>query len=387
VGVSFQVFGAWPHQGSGAAQIDSLNRHRRFTPWAANPALSARPTRDEGRAVTGSIETTRPGQAVAPGTRRRADGRAPARNMAWIPGGTFRMGSDHHYREEAPAHDTTVKGFWMDRHPVTNAQFGRFVEETGYVTIAERELDPVDYPGARAHLLVPGSVVFRQPARPVSLADHFGWWTYVPGACWRHPEGPERSRTGNLGGHPVVHVAYADVEAYARWAGKEIPTEAEWEFAARGGLDGRVYAWGDELSPGGRTMANVWQGEFPRQNLLLDGWERTSPVGSFPPNGYGLFDMIGNVWEWTADWWREHGAVTGSCCACPQPADGGREGSMDPGQPAIRIPRKVLKGGSYLCAANYCVRYRPAARIPQQVDTGTGHQGFRCIVREPAAAR
>ncbi|HEX5872759.1 MAG TPA: SUMF1/EgtB/PvdO family nonheme iron enzyme, partial [Longimicrobium sp.] len=177
---------------------------------------------------------------------------------------------------------------------------------------------------------------------------------------------------------------WADVQAYARWAGKELPTEAEWEFAARGGLREKEYAWGDELSPGGRIMANVWQGEFPRRNLRLDGWERTSPVGAFPPNGYGLFDMIGNVWEWTADWWSDHGAPCGSCCAGSQGADGGREASFDPAQPAIRIPRKVLKGGSYLCAPNYCVRYRPAARIPQQVDTGTGHQGFRCVVRVPA---
>jgi formylglycine-generating enzyme required for sulfatase activity len=332
--------------------------------------------------VTRTIETEHAAAAANP-ERLSPPGRAPSRDMAWIPGGTFRMGSDRHYPEEAPARDATVRGFWMDRHPVTNGQFSRFVQATGYVTIAERELDPVDYPGALMHLLVPGSVVFQPPAGPVPLNDHMAWWRYVPGASWRHPQGPGTPVRG-LSDHPVVHVAYADAEAYARWTGKELPTEAEWELAARGGLQGKEYAWGDELSPGGRMMANVWQGEFPRRNLLLDGWERTSPVGAFPPNGYGLFDMIGNVWEWTADWWSDHGAPAGACCGAAQPADGGRAASFDPAQPAIRIPRKVLKGGSYLCAPNYCVRYRPAARIPQQVDTGTGHQGFRCVVRVPA---
>ncbi|WP_414682923.1 formylglycine-generating enzyme family protein [Longimicrobium sp.] len=320
-----------------------------------------------------------PPQRAAAGA---APGPAPFRDMAWIPGGTFRMGSDRHYREEAPARDATVAGFWMDRHPVTNAQFGRFVAATGYVTVAERALDPAEYPGALPDLLVPGSVVFTPPAGPVPLTTHFAWWAYVPGASWRHPAGPGSAASG-LSAHPVVHVAWEDVAAYAAWAGKTLPTEAEWERAARGGLEDREYAWGDALSPGGRIMANVWQGEFPRENLLLDGWERTSPVGSFPPNGFGLYDMIGNVWEWTADWWREGGAVAGACCACREEEDGGRQASMDPAQPRVRIPRKVLKGGSYLCAPNYCVRYRPAARIPQQVDTGTGHQGFRCIVRVP----
>ena len=331
--------------------------------------------------MSDTLETTR----IAPTehtARRLGPGRAPFPGMAWIPGGTCRMGSDDHYPEEAPAHELTVAGFWMDRTPVTNANFARFVEATGYVTVAERELNPADYPGARPELLVPGSVVFRQPDGPVSLSNHFAWWDYVPGACWRHPAGPESAAAG-LSRHPVVHVAFEDAQAYARWAGKELPSEAEWELAARGGLDGRIYAWGVELSPGGRIMANVWQGEFPRENLLQDGWERTSPVGSFPPNGYGLYDMIGNVWEWTDDWWRTHASAASACCASGG-ADG-REASMDPGQLDVHIPRKVLKGGSYLCAANYCVRYRPAARIPQQVDTGTGHQGFRCIVRVPAS--
>ncbi len=316
------------------------------------------------------------------GTRR---GTPPLDGMAWVPGGTFRMGSDDHYPEEAPAHAVSVAGFWMDRHPVTNAEFQRFVAATGYVTVAERELDPAQYPGALPDRLVPGAVVFVKPAGFVGLGSHFAWWDYVPGACWRRPAGPGSSAAG-LARHPVVHVAFEDAAAYAAWAGKELPTEAEWELAARGGLEGKQYAWGDELSPGGRIMANVWQGEFPHENFVEDGWERTSPVGSFPPNGHGLYDMIGNVWEWTTDWWQEHARVKGSCCcAIPDPRGGEREASFDPRQPAVRIPRKVLKGGSYLCAPNYCVRYRPAARIPQQVDTGTGHQGFRCIVRAPSS--
>jgi formylglycine-generating enzyme len=298
--------------------------------------------------------------------------------MAWIPGGTFLMGSDRHYPEESPVHQETVAGFWIDQYLVTNADFTRFIGDTGYKTIAERIPDAAQYPGALPHMLVAGSVVFRQPGRRVDLGNHYNWWTYVPGANWRHPLGPQSS-LHRLEAHPVVHVAYEDVEAYAAWAGKEIPTEAEWEFAARGGLDGAVYTWGNEFAPGGKMMANTWQGEFPIQNLLVDGFERTSPVGSFPANGYGLYDMAGNVWEWTSDWYQEHRASK-PCCS----GSVGKiapEKSYDPRTPDIRIPRKVLKGGSYLCAANYCLRYRPAARIPQQVDTGTCHQGFRCIVR------
>jgi len=305
--------------------------------------------------------------------------------MEWVPGGTFQMGSSRFYPEEGPVHPATVQGFWMDRHPVTNARFAEFVKATGYVTVAERAPDPADYPGALPELLVPGSVVFRPPPGPVDLRDHFAWWSWVPGAGWRHPTGPESSLEGRED-HPVVHVAWDDVAAYARWARKQVPTEAEWEFAARGGLDGRDYAWGDELSPRGRAMANVWRGEFPHLHADGRGWTRTTPVGRYPPNGFGLLDMIGNVWEWTADWWRGHAAARGACCAGSAPPGGEREASFDPAQPRIRIPRKVLKGGSYLCAPSYCARYRPAARIPQQVDTGTGHQGFRCIVRVPTDA-
>jgi len=308
----------------------------------------------------------------------------PAPDMVWIPGGTFTMGSDRHYPEEAPAHRVSVDGFWMDRAPVTNAQFARFVEETGYVTLAEKAPDPRDYPGARPELLYAGSLVFVKPPGPVDLRDIGNWWRFERGADWRHPLGADSTIEG-LHDHPVVHVAWCDVEAYARWAGKELPTEAEWERAARGGLEGAAYAWGDELVPGGRHMANTWQGEFPWQNLAEDGFERTSPVGAFPPNGYGLVDMIGNVWEWTADWYRpRHPAEKhGACCVPRNPRGGAADESIDPALPDIPIPRKVLKGGSHLCAPNYCRRYRPAARFPQPIDTSTCHVGFRCVVRPP----
>jgi formylglycine-generating enzyme required for sulfatase activity len=296
--------------------------------------------------------------------------------MVWVPGGTFTMGSDRHYPEEAPAHRVAVQGFWMDRHPVTNDQFDRFVAETGHVTLAERAPDPADYPGARPELLVPASAVFRQPRPPLDLSDPYRWWISVPGASWRHPRGPQSSRRG-LERHPVVHVAWEDVEAYAAWAGKALPTEAEWERACRGGgPDDAEFAWGDELTPGGRHMANVWQGEFPLENLALDGYELTSPVRSFPPNAYGLFDMIGNVWEWTADPYTDHSDPTDP--TDPTDPGSGCCGTTEPG-----IARKVMKGGSHLCAPNYCRRYRPAARMAQAIDTSTSHLGFRCIRRDP----
>ncbi len=303
-------------------------------------------------------------------------------NMQWIPGGTFRMGSDKHYPEEAPVHRVTVDRFWMDRTPVTNRQFREFVKATGQVTFAEILPDPKDYPGALPHMLYAGSLVFTPPAHAVDLRDWSQWWTFLKGADWRHPFGPKSSIRG-LDDHPVVHVAYKDAEAYAKWAGKDLPTEAEWEFAARGGLDGAAFAWGDEFTPGGKHMANTWQGAFPDENLGLDCYERTSPVASFPPNGYGLYDMIGNVWEWTSDWYvLSHEADAQKTCCIPENPRGGREDqSYDPCQPQIRIPRKVLKGGSHLCAPNYCRRYRPAARHPEPVDTSTSHVGFRCIVR------
>jgi sulfatase modifying factor 1 len=304
-------------------------------------------------------------------------------DMVWIPAGSFQMGSEDFYPEERPVHEVSIDGFWMDRHVVTNEQFARFVAETGYVTVAERPLNPADYPGAPPENLVPGALVFRKTRGPVDLNDYTHWWTWTPEASWRRPFGPEGSIDG-IEHHPVVHVAYEDAEAYARWAGKELPTEAEWERAARGGLEGKAFTWGDEHFPDGKAMANSWQGEFPWQNLLVDGFAGTSPVASFPANGYGLFDMAGNVWEWTSDWYVQNHAdeVSAPCCG---PASNPRiyspEKSYDPGQPQFHIPRKVVKGGSHLCAPNYCLRYRPAARQPQMIDTGMSHMGFRCIIR------
>ncbi len=289
--------------------------------------------------------------------------------MVGIAGGTFRMGDDRFYPEEGPVREVEVDPFRIDSHPVTAAEFRRFVRETDYVTLAERELDPGDYPDADPDLLVPGSLVFRRTAGPVDLRDVRNWWAYVPGAHWRRPAGKGSTINGrDL--HPVVHVAYEDAAAYARWIGKELPTEAEWEFAARGGLDGAPFAWGDEHFPGGRPVANTWQGEFPWQNEKLDGYEGTSPVGAFPPNGYGLYDMCGNVWEWTSDWFAMPDQPAPRACCAPPVAAG------------ERFPRRIIKGGSHLCAPNYCLRYRPAARQGEAVDTSTSHIGFRCITRD-----
>jgi sulfatase modifying factor 1 len=291
---------------------------------------------------------------------------APLPGMAFVPGGVFDMGDDRFYPEETPVRPVGVEGFWVDERPVTAAEFRRFVRDTGYVTLAERPLDPAAYPEADPELLVPGSLVFRKPAGRVRLDDVREWWAYVPGAYWKRPGGPGTTINGR-DRHPVVQVAYEDAEAYAAWAGKELPTEAEWERAARGGLERAAFAWGDEQFPDGQAMANTWQGEFPWQNLRLDGFEGTSPVGSFAPNGYGLYDMCGNVWEWTTDWFGDAPAEHAPCCA-PSAAGPG-------------FPRKVIKGGSHLCAPNYCLRYRPAARQGEAIDTSTGHIGLRCIVR------
>ncbi|MBC2653585.1 formylglycine-generating enzyme family protein [Novosphingobium aerophilum] len=300
--------------------------------------------------------------------------------MIRLEGGEFTMGSLNFYPEEAPLVRVRVNPFWVDETPVTNAQFAEFVAATGHITVAEVAPDPKDYPGMLPGMDQPGSLVFHKSTVPVGTDDPSRWWSFTFGADWRHPHGPNSSLDG-LDDHPVVHVAWSDAAAYAKWAGKALPTEAEWEFAARGGLEGKDFAWGDELAPDGAMMANTWQGLFPFANTMEDGWERTSPVRSFPPNGYGIHDMIGNVWEWTADWWQENRRKPGGCCVVANPRGGTLKTSFDPSQPHVRIGRKVMKGGSHLCAENYCQRYRPAARHAEMIDTSTSHIGFRCVRR------
>ena len=302
-----------------------------------------------------------------------------------VSGGIFRMGSTEFYPEEAPVREVEVDGFSIDRTPVTVAQFARFAGETDYVTLAERPLDAADYPEVDPALLVPGSIVFHPTAGPVPLDDPNRWWSYVPGANWRHPWGPA-SDNSERQDHPVTQVAFEDAEAYADWAGKELPTEAEWEYAARGGIDGAVFAWGDQPVSNGELMANFWQGDFPWRNTGAKGWRGTTPVGLFPPNGYGLADATGNVWEWTTDYFATRGAgadesVPSPCCAPRNPRVETPSGSYDIGKPGADIPRRVIKGGSHLCAPSYCLRYRPAARQAEAIDTSTSHIGFRCIRR------
>ena len=327
--------------------------------------------------MQGTAEGARPAAG-----REAVPGPPPGRAMVWVPGGRFSMGSEGFYPEERPVRRVDVDGFWMDDHPITVAEFRRFVTATGYVTVAERPLDRAQYPDADPDLLQPGSLVFHRTDGPVDLRDVTQWWRYLPGAHWRRPHGPGSTVQG-LGGHPVTHVAAKDAEAYAAWAGKQLPSEAEWEFAARGGLEGAVFAWGDEFAPGGTIMANTWQGLFPWQSLKPGGRATTSPVRSFPANGYGLFDMTGNVWEWTSDYFTSGpaGRAGRACCIPRNPRVTSPEAGLVFGQPGAHIPRRVIKGGSHLCAPNYCLRYRPAARQAEAIDTSTSHLGFRCIAR------
>jgi sulfatase modifying factor 1 len=332
-----------PHAGHGAGNL------------SASPAPS-----DAASAAVAVINETPP------------PGPAPA-GMVWIPGGTFWMGCEDCQMPDAlPLHPVTVDGFWMDETPVTNAQFEKFVMATGYQTIAERKPDPKDFPGADAKMLVPGSAVFTAPGRDVPLDDYLQWWRYVPGANWRRPEGPRSTINAD---HPVVQIAWEDAMAYAKWAGKQLPTEAEFEFAARGGLDRHRYAWGNDLRPGGRWPANIWQGRFPSQNTYEDGYARTSPTKAFPPNGFGLYDVGGNVWQWCSDWYRPDYFQTqaGHTRRNPQgPAD-----SFDPQEPGI--PKRVQKGGSFLCSDQYCVRYLVGSRGKGASDSGSSNVGFRCV--------
>lgn len=305
--------------------------------------------------------------------------------MIRVKGGRFLMGSDAHYPEEAPARNETVGAFWIDATPVTNRQFTEFVAQTGYQTVAERPIERSDYPDVSPSDTDPGSLVFEKASGIVDLTDVSQWWTFRRGADWRHPLG-DGSDIAELDDHPVVHIAYADAAAFAAWAGKALPTEAEWEFAAWGGAAGFEYAWGEELAPNGQMMANYWQGLFPVANQMLDGYERTSPVGSFACNGYGLFDTIGNVWEWTCDTYgttsiAKSGGSRRSCCTSARRLRRVGQEPADEGAGIRQIEVKVIKGGSHLCAENYCQRYRPPARQPQAVDTSTSHIGFRCVVR------
>jgi len=293
--------------------------------------------------------------------------------MAWIPPGRFSMGSDYGpFGDARPIHSVELDGFWMDKTPVTNEEFARFVRETGYVTVAERKPDPKDFPGVPPEVLVPGAVVFSPPAGPVSLQDVSRWWSYVPGSCWKHPEGPGSDIAGRER-HPAVLVCWDDAAAFASWAGKRLPTEAEWEYAARGGLTQKPYAWGETFRPEGKIMANTWQGSFPDRNAKEDGWDRTAPVGSFPPNGFGLFDMAGNVWNWCADWYRPDYYAQSPPANPPGPSD-----SFDPVEPGAL--KRVQRGGSFLCSDQYCSRYMPGGRGKGAVDTGSSHVGFRCVL-------
>ncbi len=315
---------------------------------------------------------------------RTPPGPAPA-GMVWIPGGEFSMGSadprgefcggNEPMEDARPIRRVRVDGFWMDATEVTNADYARFVAATGYVTVAERKPRPEDFPGAPPELLVPGSIVFTPPAASVALNDFVQWWRFQPGASWRHPEGPGSSIEGREQ-HPVVHIAFEDAQAYARWAGKRLPTEAEWEFAARGGLSGEAYAWGAELQPGGRWVANIFQGEFPHRNRAEDGFAGSAPVSSYPANGYGLYDMAGNVWEWCSDWYRPDAyreTPPGEVAVNPR----GPATSFDPSEPGT--VKRVQRGGSFLCTDQYCTRYRIGTRGRGEISSGANHTGFRCV--------
>lgn len=335
--------------------------------------------------VAGTIPSVQPADRTAwiPKINNPSPPEQAPVGMAWIPGGQFWMGAaDDRMTDARPWHRVYVDGYWMDKTEVTNDQFSSFVKATGYVTVAERKPRAEDYPGALPGMLVSGSVVFSPPGHAVALDNQFQWWSYVPGANWRHPEGPKSDLHGRMD-HPVVHIAYEDALAYCHWAGKRLPTEAEFEFASRGGLDRKRYAWGDEFMPAGKHMANTFQGHFPDTNTGEDGYRATAAVRSFPANGYGLFDMAGNVWEWTSDWYRpdyyQALATTGQIAMNPKgPAE-----SFDPNEPGTR--KRVHRGGSFLCTDQYCARYMAGGRGKGEMDTGTNHLGFRCV-RDPQSA-
>jgi len=292
-------------------------------------------------------------------------------NMVWIPGGTFWMGSEGGNPDEQPVHQVRLDGFWIDKTEVTNEEFEKFVRATGYVTVAERKPDPKDFRGVPSDKLVPGAVVFTPPPGDVSLENHYAWWQYMPGANWPNPEGPDTTIRGREK-HPVVHVCWEDAIAYAKWCGKRLPSEAEWEYAARGGQDRQLYIWGKEQAPDGQWQANIWQGKFPNENTMADRFRATAPVAQFAPNGFGLYDMAGNVWEWCLDWYRPDYYAKSPAANPFGPLD-----SFDPNEPGLA--KRVMRGGSYLCSDLYCTGYRPSARMKSSPDTGLSHTGFRCV--------
>jgi formylglycine-generating enzyme required for sulfatase activity len=361
----------------------------RPAPVADDSARHAqREEKQERTAAPASAKADDPGREREAATSTKVGAIAPRINagpapgpapdgMVWIPGGVYWRGNDTQaHRDSRPWHQVEVDGFWMDATTVTNEQFETFVKATGYVTLAERTPKPEDFPGAPPEKLVAGSVVFSPTKGPVPLDNHLRWWNYLKGANWRHPEGPDSDLKGREK-HPVLHVAHEDALAYCKWAGKRLPSEAEFEFAARGGLDRNLYAWGQELQPGGKWMANIWQGRFPYENTCEDGYRATAPVGSFPPNAFGLYDMAGNVWQWCSDWYRYDYYRTLAAGPQPAPNPQGPSDSSDPAEPGVA--KRVMRGGSYLCTDQYCTAYEAGARGKGAPDTGTNHLGFRCV--------
>ena len=348
--------------------------------WFVSPMLEKKAGKDYARrndapkGMGHSVPTTKD-QQVSVAVSNPND-RSWTNGMKWVPGGTFHMGSEEGQPDEKPIHEVTVDGFWMDTYEVTNEEFEKFVKATGYVTIAERKPRQEDFPDAPPEALVPGSIVFTPPPGEVPLHNHMAWWRYVPGANWRHPEGPDTNIKGREK-HPVVQVAWFDAMAYAKWSGKRLATEAEWEFASRGGKEKQTYNWGNEKTPDGKWLANIWQGSFPNGNTLQDGFKLQSPVGSFAANGYGLYDMAGNVWEWTSDWY-----MPDYYAKSPKQNPQGPQESYDPNEPGVL--KRITRGGSYLCTEAYCWGYRPAMRMKTSPDTGLNHTGFRCVRSGPA---
>ncbi|MEK6284157.1 MAG: formylglycine-generating enzyme family protein [Acidobacteriota bacterium] len=343
--------------------------------WLAQRRDASHPAQHSGGHGSSAKQPDAESAALVSISSTPPPGTAPD-GMVWIPGGTFWMGCDDcDMPDTQPVHLVAVDGFWVDSTPVTNGQFAQFVKATGYVTIAERKPDPKDYPGVDPGKLVAGSAVFSPPAKDVALDDIRQWWGYVPGASWKHPEGPASTIEGRED-HPVVHIAWEDAVAYAKWAGKRLPTEAEFEFAARGGMDRNRYAWGNELKPGGKWLANIWQGRFPTNDLAEDGYQRTSPVTAFPANGFGLCDVGGNVWQWCADWYRPDYFATLAASGVSRNPQGPAD-SYDPQEPGIA--KRVQKGGSFLCSDRYCSRYLVGSRGRGAVDSGGSNTGFRCV--------